>query len=503
MDPLQRPGARPSIALLCATVLLAPLLGCRSDEAQQQKQDRDRLTMEMFQELMREGTLRPVDSMGDPFSEISPEMGETPEDYEKAAAERIDAARGDSTPLEPTVAEEAPENYVETPFNPYATFGKRIKVHSETGLITKPYPMRANMSELVLNFMLKYGDFPVWVEPLPPPPPADPAAAVEPWVPEAQPYDRVRFDIEKGFDIEFLSQNMRQAGPQPGKDVPMGDWLVVTANRDLLEEVEFFIDTFAAGPPQIEIEAKIVEWVTREGLDLGVREAEMAFGANTLVDTLEWNFPNNAGDLLGGEFLASIGTIHDGVTYSAMFEALSSFENVSIISRPKVAVRDGEKAKIEAITKLPYLKINAINNTGNITTSIDYQDVGVRMYVTPRLVGTGTVALQIDIEASQQTGNAITFATGGGGGEGGFVDTPILATRNAETLVYLKPGQAVILGGLISERTVEEERGIPIIKDIPLIGYLFKSTFDASELATLLFFIRPRVLEGTDLLQDF
>jgi len=165
-------------------------------------------------------------------------------------------------------------------------------------------------------------------------------------------------------------------------------------------------------------------------------------------------------------------------------------------------VRDGEKAKIEAITKLPYLGISSINASGNIATNIAYQDVGVRMYVTPRMVGTGTVALQIDIEASQQTGNAITFQSSGSD-NAGFVDTPILSTRNAETLVYLKPGQAVILGGLIAERTVEEERGIPIVKDIPLIGYLFKSTYDANELATLLFFIRPRVLEGTDLYQDF
>lgn len=464
---------------ICLALALLQV-ACQSDEAQRQKADRDRLTLEMFEELMREGTLRPVDSMEDAFGEFEPDMGQTPEELEAAAAERLAAAERDPVAPEP----EPPDNYVEVPFNPYLTFGKRIRVHAGTGLITKPFPMRANMSQKVLDFMLKYGDFPVWSGE------------------GAQPYEEILFEIHPGFDTEFLSNSLRNAGPAPGQDIPMGDWLVVTANRDWLEEVEFFINTFAAGPPQIEIEAKIVEWVTREGLDLGVRDAAAEFSGSTLVDKLEWNFPNNAGDLLGGEFLASIGTIRDGVTYSAMFEALASFENVSIISRPKVAVREGVKARIEAITKLPYLKINSINNTGNIATSIDYQDVGVRLYVTPRLVGTGTIALQIDIEASQQTGNAITFQSAGTGNTG-FIDTPILATRNAETLVYLKPGQAVILGGLISERSVEEERGIPVLKDIPLLGYLFKSTLETSEMATLLFFIRPRVLEGTDLLQEF
>ncbi|MCB9915816.1 MAG: type II and III secretion system protein [Planctomycetes bacterium] len=474
------PRRRRSPVLFAALGLLLAL-GCRSDQAQQQKKDRDRLTMEMFQELIREGTLRPVDSMEDAFGGIQPDMGDTPEDYEKAAAARVEEARNEPRGADGVTEPQPP--FVEAPFNPYARFGKRIRVHDATGLITKPYPMRSGVSQKVLDFMMKYGDFPLW----------DGQGQ--------QPQDTVYFEIAPGFDTEFLAANLRGAGPQPGKDIPMGDWLVVTANREWLEEVEFFIDTFAAGPPQIEIEAKIVEWVTREGLDLGVGDAMMQFGPDTLVDSLEWSFPNNAGDLSGGEFLAGLGTIHDGVTYSALFEALSSFENVSIISRPKVAVREGIKAQIEAVEKLPYLKITSINNTGNIATAIDYQDVGVRLYVTPRLVGTGTIALQIDIEASQQTGSAVTFQSAGG--SAGFVDTPILATRSAETVVYLKPGQAVILGGLIAERTVEEERGIPILMDLPLLGYLFKSTYDATELATLLFFIRPRVLEGTDVLQDF
>ena len=489
-DPVPLPWrGRGMLLLLAALLVLA--VSCRSDESKRRRDNRDALTIQMFQELLREGTLRPVDSMEDAFGGFAPDMGDTPEEYEEAAA----AARLESTQPPKAIAAEAdhpeadhpeaaPAAPPAQPPNPYATFGKRIRVHKDTGLITKPYPMRSNMSRKVLNFMLKYGDFPVWDEQ------------------GAQPFDRVRFEIEEGFDVEFLSANMRNPGPAPGTDIPAGDWLVVTASPELLEEVEFFIDTFAAGPPQIEIEAKIVEWVTRESLDIGVSGIGVDFPQNTLVNTLDWSFPNNAGNLLGGEFLAGLGTIHDGVTYSAMLEALSSFENVSIISRPKVAVRDGVKAKIEAITKLPYLRINAINTTGNITTAIDYQDVGVRMYVTPRLVGTGTIALQIDIEASQQTGNAITFQSGGSAGAG-FVDTPILATRNAETLVYLKPGQAVILGGLITERSVEDERGIPLLMDLPLLGHLFKATSETTEMATLLFFIRPRVLEGTDLLQDF
>ena len=75
--------------------------------------------------------------------------------------------------------------------------------------------------------------------------------------------------------------------------------------------------------------------------------------------------------------------------------------------------------------------------------------------------------------------------------------------RAAQTVVYLQPGQAVILGGLISERTVEEEHKVPLLGDIPLLGYLFKSTLKRKEQTNVLFFLRPRILQGTDLNREF
>lgn len=454
------------------------------------KVERERLTVEMFQELVQQGTLTPVGSMEDAFGEFRPEMGATPEDYGRLDGEFGAPAPGSLTAgpgrlqREPAVVEPGPPEATVPgpPPNYYQIFGPRIIVHEATGLITKPFPMRSTSGTALMNFLVAYADFPFWNGE------------------GVQPMGTVYVEQMIGQDTEFLSEDMRKAGPAPGKDIAMGDWIVVTAGPELLLEVEAFIDTFAGGPPQIEIEAKIVEWVVRESLDLGVQDVSIDFPAKTLIDQFGWDFPNQSSATSGGEFFAAISSIHDGVTYSAMFEALAAYDNVSIISRPKVAVREGVKAKIESITKLPFLQVQSINNSGNAATALAFQDVGVQLYVTPRLVGTSNIALQIDIEASQQTGTAVTFEVGGIG-SGSTISTPILSTRSAETLVYLKPGQAVILGGLISERIVEEESGIPFLKDLPLLGYLFKSTFEAKENSTLLFFIRPRLIEGTDLNQ--
>jgi hypothetical protein len=487
---------------LATLLVLLPGAGCRTQQRQERKAEQRRLTLEMWRELVEKGTLSPVDSMEDPFGEFHPEMGVTPEDYRKVG---VDPPREVAPPKpksgreskpttkesgEPGIAQAVEPEVSEPelpgpPPNYYRKFGNRIIIHEDTGLITKNYPMPSTAAENLLKFMQAYSGFPLWTGERPQPP------------------DTILVEVLPGMEEEFLSQNMRGPGPAPGQKVAMGDWFIATANPELLEEVEAFIDTFAAGPPQIEIEAKIVEWVVRDTLDLGVRDVTADFPGHTLVDQIGWNFPN-AGSLdTGGEWFAGISSIHDGVTYAAMFEALAAYDNVSIISRPKIVVRDGTKAKIQATTQYPYLKVTGINNTGNATTSLEFQNVGVQLYVTPRLVGTATIALQIDIEASQRTGSAVTLEIGSGSNDSRTISTPILSTRSAETVVYLKPQQAVILGGLISEQIVEEESGVPILKDLPLLGYFFKSTLEATENTTLLFFIRPRLIEGTDLNQPF
>jgi type II secretory pathway component GspD/PulD (secretin) len=89
-------------------------------------------------------------------------------------------------------------------------------------------------------------------------------------------------------------------------------------------------------------------------------------------------------------------------------------------------------------------------------------------------------------------------------GNGQAITNPIIGRRGAKTIVYLEPGQAVILGGLISERTVDDVNKVPILGDVPLLGpLLFRSTYKRKELQNVLFFLRPRILQGSDLHTEF
>jgi type II secretory pathway component GspD/PulD (secretin) len=460
--------SRRAVALLAA----AALFGCRTappPPAPPQKE----LSAEELRDLLAKGTIAPVTEMegDDPFRGLEsgmddPGVPSTPPPQAPAAVE----------------PRETPESAPEPPQNPYLQFGTRIKVYPD-GTITKPYPLRVGTGEKLEKLIRDYGNFPLWT----------------PEVGTPSPPNMVKVDLLAGWDIE-LYQDLRNVAAGPPAPTPLADWLVVTAGPDLLQEVEDFLNLFAAGVPQIEIEAKIVEVTLTDVLDVGVRapagRAMFEFPDHTFVKSFDSSMPNSAS---GVEGLLTVGGVQDAVTFNAVLEALAVQDNVSIISRPKIAVREGGRADISNTLKIPYLKVTGLNPTGGYNASVEYQDVGVKLYVVPRVVGTQTVALNIDVEQSQQSGAETVVITS----DDSIVQVPIISTRGAHTVVYLEPGQAVILGGLITERTVDNVRKVPLLGDVPILGWLFRSKFTRKEQTNVLFFIRPRILQGIDLYRDF
>jgi len=172
------------------------------------------------------------------------------------------------------------------------------------------------------------------------------------------------------------------------------------------------------------------------------------------------------------------------------------------MSRPKVAVREGGRAEFENTDEVPYYTLGGLNPNGTFTAQLMTKPVGVQMYVIPTIIGEETVLLNIDIRASQVSGTAISLSQGGDDAQG-VISVPSISARKASTTVRLEPGEAVVLGGLIAERTLERERKVPLLGDIPILGNLFKNTYEITQQTNVLFYIRPRILQGMDLDSDF
>src|SRR5689334_24276532 len=472
-----------------ALLALALAAGCRSPGAEEPQPSQEKpageLTVEKFQQLISQGALKPVHAMeDDPYDKTKPDMDD---DVFGKAVERLEEGKAQA-PEAPKPA----ENTTEFPENPYLVFGKRIQVYPESGLIMKPYPLRVGTGLKLRDLLKNYGNFPLYDAT---------AANAAPQKP-----DTVRLELQEKWDMEPFVSDLRVPVPVSDnaaandKSVNLADWLIVTAGFERLKEVQSFLDIFAAGVPQIEIEAKIVEVSTTDTLDYGVRPIDtntpiFGFPDHTFVNQFNFNLPNTA-NFSTGDALLQLGAVQNGMAFNAVLEALATYQNVSINSRPKIAVREGARAEITNTLQIPYYTVNSIAVNGQVAANLAMVEVGVKLYVIPRVVGTRTVALNIDVEASQEAGSATTFSLQ----NGQTISNPIIAKRGAKTVVYLEPGQAVILGGLIAERTVDAINKVPILGDIPLLGpMLFRSTFKKKELTNVLFFIRPRILQGSDL----
>jgi type II secretory pathway component GspD/PulD (secretin) len=378
--------------------------------------------------------------------------------------------------------------------NPYLRFGERIMIHPD-GRITKPFPLQAGRGKRLLHLLTLMGDFPFEytvvdtdgnpggaerrTEPLP-----------DGWVDIAL-LEKWDFEQYQTFNASIL------AAPSEPKDIFIADWLVVTANEERLAEVQAFVELFAGAVPQIEIEARIVVVTTTDELDYGVRglggDGVLAdFPDGTFVDSLNYNVPNLSD---ANEALLTIGSIHDGLALDAVLEVIQTWENVTITTQPRIAVREGGVAEVVNTREVPFFSFSGLNaNNQNFTASLNFKEVGVKLYASPRVLGTKTLALNLFIEASEQVGTAIAFFDS----EGNQFSSPLIAKRQARTVVYLEPGQALVIGGLTSEREVESERKVPFLGDLPLLGLLFRSDLTRKERTNVLFFIRPRILQGYD-----
>lgn len=390
----------------------------------------------------------------------------------------------------------APRPPVEgAPMNPYSEFGQRIWVDEDSGFITKPFPFPPGMADGVLNLLLVYGDFEI-----------DGTARDGvglPSIADQRPEAAV-FDLRVGVDAEAFT-GPRNPALTNASSVTLSDWLLVRAQPMVLMEVERFINLFGEKTRQIEIEAKIVEVTTSDTLDYGIRpvdESTPIFGlpnSDSLINSIDYSFGNTVDS---SEAIFGVASVFDGVEFNALLEIVSNAENVSIVSRPKVAVREGAQADIVDTRGIPFFNIQAINANGTFKTQIQEIPVGVQMFIVPRVVGDSTIVLNIDIEVSQETGTAIVLPISTGDDSTSVLTVPEISRRATRTVVRLEPGQAVILGGLISNREAERVRKIPILGDIPFLGYLFKNEFLENEQTNVLFFIRPRILEGGEFAGD-
>lgn len=180
----------------------------------------------------------------------------------------------------------------------------------------------------------------------------------------------------------------------------------------------------------------------------------------------------------------SFGTL-DFSGFKAVLEVLSSRSDTKILSNPRITTLNNQEAKMLVGTIVP-IPIYAYSKESGTQTITGYEslEIGIKLIVTPNINERNYITLSIKPSVDE-----ITAWTGPNN------ERPIVSTRSAETKVMIRDGQTLAMGGLISEKKIKSRRGIPILKDIPIICFLFSKKEDTIDRTELLIFITPRIVK--------
>ncbi len=165
------------------------------------------------------------------------------------------------------------------------------------------------------------------------------------------------------------------------------------------------------------------------------------------------------------------------------------------LAQPKLRITEGEKANLTIGDRVPIptTTFNTSNVSGsNIVpvTSFQYQEVGIKIEIEPRVHHNEEVSLKVNVEVS----NIADFVTGSGGQQ-----QPVIGTRNIQTNIRLRDGETNFLAGLIRTEEGQTENGIPGLSDIPVIGRLFKRTSNDNRRTDIVLTLTPHVIRRADI----
>jgi general secretion pathway protein D len=152
----------------------------------------------------------------------------------------------------------------------------------------------------------------------------------------------------------------------------------------------------------------------------------------------------------------------------ALLTALASDSKVNVISSPSLMVLDNQKAQIRVGDQVPIRTSETTNlnsDVGNITSTIQYRDTGVLLEVTPRVNAGGMVVLEL----IQEVNDVAATTTSN-------IQSPTITQRKIDTRVAIQSGETLVLGGLIRENKSQDSQGLPGIRHVPVLGWLFGSS---------------------------
>jgi type IV pilus assembly protein PilQ len=264
--------------------------------------------------------------------------------------------------------------------------------------------------------------------------------------------------------------------------------LIVKDVEEILDKAEQLVEYLDTQTPQVLIEARIVEATSTAALGLGIEWGTTHTYTDSNGHPTGVVFPYNMGvggavsvpgpaDRTGalGFSFGSVGMIND---LNLSLNVMESEGKIKIVSSPKVATLDNTEAMIQQGVSIP---ITTRGTGGDVTTK--YVDATLVLKTTPHITADGSILLSLEINKSEPDWS-----------NANYLGEPSIIKKEAKTEILVKSGDTVVIGGVYTNKTSITKRGVPLLSQIPILGWLFKSEESRVERSELLIFLTPRIM---------
>ncbi|MGH8321998.1 MAG: type II secretion system secretin GspD [Gammaproteobacteria bacterium] len=291
--------------------------------------------------------------------------------------------------------------------------------------------------------------------------------------------------------------------------------LVITAPPKIMRAVQDVITKLDIRRAQVLLQTIEAELTSDQSAQLGITWATLSANTGAGITDFSNTGPSIGGlaqQILGSTSGVTTGTTTTGITipqgltlgvgkivsggfsFAALINALAGNSDTNILSTPSIVTLDNQEADIKVAQQVPFVTGQYTNTTGSTNTgaavinpfqTVQRQDVGLELKITPQINEGNSVLLKIDQTISNLTGTSI-------GGQ------PVTNTREIKTSVMAQDREIVVLGGLIENDLIESEQHVPVLGSIPLLGNLFKYRSTTNTKSNLMLFIQPTILRNPE-----
>jgi len=283
--------------------------------------------------------------------------------------------------------------------------------------------------------------------------------------------------------------------------------LIINASGEEYKEILRIIKQLDVVRPQILVEAMIVEVDVESswgfGIDwtLGGQQGTNIVGGSSIMNGVpSYTLPSGITDkTMAVPLKAStmtLGYLSDTSVLSFMLiNATGQDKDINILSTPHILTLDNHEAEFNVGEEIAVPTNSRLDTNNNVYYTFEYKPVGLKLKLTPHITTGEKITVELFVEVNSVLGTTTTTSTN-------TVIPPDLAKRDIKTKISIKDGATIVVGGLMRNESSENETKVPLLGDIPLLGWFFKYKTQESKKTNLLVFITPRVVTDPEKIKE-